>query len=165
MKLDKFGYISKEEKEKAKKILNSKDYKISESDKMDLATDLLNINMKSRSNIIEIATMLNMQTDDSYYIPYSLLIGYLGYQISKRYPDLSMTFGEKDEILDISKDLLKANISNKEFISKIYNDLRTGKDFDIMLSPRKIRKILEEKNNDNIKKEIYNKLFNKEKNM
>ena len=165
MELDKFGYISKEEKEKAKKILNSKNYKISESDKMDLATDLLNINMKSRSNIIEIATMLNMQTDDSYYIPYSLLIGYLGYQISKRDPDLSMTFGEKDEILDISKDLLKANISNKEFISKIYNDLRTGKDFDIMLNPRKIRKTLEEKNNDNIKKEIYNKLFNKEKNM
>ena len=47
MKLDEFGYISKEEKEKAKKILNSKDYKISESDKMVLATDLLNINIKT----------------------------------------------------------------------------------------------------------------------
>jgi hypothetical protein len=103
------------------------------------------------------------QYDDSYYIPYSLLIGYLGYQISKRDSDLSMTFDEKDEILDISKDLLKANISNKEFISEIYNDLRTGKDFDIMLSPRKIRKTLEEKNNDNIKKKFITSYLIKKK--
>ncbi len=163
MEFDKFRYISNEEVKLRNNLLNNKNYKISDNDRYNLASDLIKISKNARNDIIEISFMLNKNKNDSFYIPYSILTEYMSYQISHKNSDLEMDFLEKDEVLNKRKRILQiAMENNSKFIEDIYKEVRYNSS-NIIFSEVQFSKLQKKHNEEKEINKIINTLKNIEK--
>lgn len=132
-----------------KNSYNNPDIRISPEQRFNLATNLLKLNRVLSDNIVTIASMLNRNPEDSYYITYALIMQFNDKNMRNfdERDNKELTFDKKADALEETREIISKNINNKDFIDQLYKDVRLGLNIAKLYYPNQLKKDLSQLKN------------------
>ena len=115
---------------------------VSYEQKSNLKNSLAKTGLASSDNILKIASILNRKSGDYYFITYALLVKYNDKSMVDINSNKTLSANKKDDALEEACELISKNIDNKEFIDRIYTDIRLGSDIEKIYYPKQLKKEL-----------------------
>ncbi|MBR1544325.1 MAG: hypothetical protein IJ638_00060 [Alphaproteobacteria bacterium] len=128
-------------KDVLKDSYNNPDVHVSREQRFNLAAVLLRFNRAISDDILTIASMLNRNPEDSFYITYAILMQFndsnmLDFDNKK---NETLTFDKKADALEESREIISKNINNREFIDQLYKDIRLGLNIAKIYYPKQLK--------------------------